>query len=96
MTGEGDSTRSVPIDPSLVAILCCPETRQPVSLLDAASLERLNQKIASGALQNKGGHEVNDPLDGGFIRSDHAVVYPIRDSIPIMLIEEGISTDGIL
>ena len=96
MTGEGDSTRSVPIDPSLVAILCCPETRQPVSLLDAASLERLNQKIASGALQNKGGHEVTDPLDGGFIRSDHAVVYPIRDSIPIMLIEEGIPTDGIL
>lgn len=96
MTREGDSTRPVPIDPSLVAILCCPETRQPVSLLDAASLERLNQKIAAGALQNKDGTVVNDPLDGGFIRSDHSVVYPIRDSIPIMLIGEGIPTDGIL
>ena len=96
MTREGDSTRPVPIDPSLVAILCCPETRQPVSLLDAASLERLNQKIAAGALQNKGGTVVNDPLDGGFIRSDRSVVYPIRDSIPIMLIGEGIPTDGIL
>lgn len=96
MTREGDSTRSVPIDPSLVAILCCPETRQPVSLLDAASLARLNQKIVAGALQNKGGTVVNDPLDGGFIRSDRSVVYPIRDSIPIMLIGEGIPTDGIL
>lgn len=96
MTREGDSTRSVPIDPSLVAILCCPETRQPVSLLDAASLERLNQNIAAGALQNKGGTVVNDPLDGGFIRSDRSMVYPIRDSIPIMLIGEGIPTDGIL
>jgi len=96
MTREGDSTRPVPIDPSLVAILCCPETRQPVSLLDAASLARLNQNIAAGALQNKGGTVVNDPLDGGFIRSDRSVVYPIRDSIPIMLIGEGIPTDGIL
>ena len=96
MTREGDSTRPMPIDPSLVAILCCPETRQPVSLLDAASLARLNQNIAAGALQNKGGTVVNDPLDGGFIRSDRSVVYPIRDSIPIMLIEEGIPTNGIL
>lgn len=96
MTREGDSTRPMPIDPSLVAILCCPETRQPVSLLDAASLARLNQNIAAGALQNKGGTVVNDPLDGGFIRSDRSVVYPIRDSIPIMLIGEGIPTDGIL
>lgn len=96
MSGEGESSQSVPIDPSLVAILCCPETKQAISLVDAASLERLNRKIAAGELQNKGGTVVKDPLDGGLIRSDNTVVYPIRDTIPIMLIEEGIPTEGIL
>ena len=64
--------------------------------LDAASLEILNRKIADGELQNKGGNLVKEPLDGGVIRSDKQVAYPIREMIPIMLIEEGIPLDGIL
>ena len=32
----------------------------------------------------------------GLIRSDKKVTYPIRETIPIMLIEEGIPIDGIL
>jgi len=39
---------------------------------------------------------VKDPLDGGLLRSDKQVAYPIREMIPIMLIEEGIPTAGLL
>ena len=67
-----------------------------MTLLDAASLEILNRKIANGELQNTGGNLVKEPLDGGLIRSDKKVAYPIRETIPIMLIEEGIPIDGIL
>ncbi len=67
-----------------------------MTLLDAASLEILNRKIANGEVQNTGGNLVKEPLDGGLIRSDKKVTYPIRETIPIMLIEEGIPIDGIL
>lgn len=96
MLPDGDSTTATLIDPALLDILCCPETKQAMTLLDAVSLEVLNRKIANGELQNTGGNLVKEPLHGGLIRSDKKVAYPIREMIPIMLIEEGIPTDGIL
>ncbi len=96
MSPNGSSSPASPIDPTLLEILCCPETKQAMTLLDAASLEILNRKIADGELHNKGGNMVKEPLDGGLLRSDKKVTYPIRETIPIMLIEEGILIDGIL
>ena len=74
----------------LLAILCCPETKQGVRLLDQAVVERLNQRISKGKLKTKGGQLLTEKIDGGLVRIDNTVVYPIRDQIPIMLIEEGI------
>ena len=96
MSPDSDSAQAMPLDPALLEILCCPETKQAMTLLDAASLEILNRKIANGEVQNTGGNLVKEPLDGGLIRSDKKVTYPIRETIPIMLIEEGIPIDGIL
>ena len=78
------------IDPNLLAILCCPETKQPVSLLDEARLLTMNRHIEEGTVKNKGGVPVKEPLDGALLRSDNNLIYPIRENIPIMLIEEGI------
>ena len=33
------------IDPSLLAILCCPETKQPVSLIDEEQLTTLTRPL---------------------------------------------------
>ena len=96
MSPDGDSDPAMPLDPALLEILCCPETKQAMTLLDAASLDVLNRKIANRELQNKGGNPVKEPLDGGLIRNDKKVTYPIREKIPIMLVEEGIPLDGIL
>lgn len=74
----------------LLAILCCPETKQEVCLLESAVVERLNQRISRGELKTKGGQTVTEKIDGGLLRKDKTVAYPIRDQIPIMLIEEGI------
>lgn len=81
------------IDPSLLAILCCPETKQPVSLIDEEQLTTINQKIDRGLLKNKSGCQVKERLDGALLRSDKNLIYPIREHIPIMLIEEGIPLD---
>ena len=90
MVEEKETPNKGIIDKDLLAILCCPETKQEVSLLDSPTLNQLNVEIEKGELQNKAGHPVKEKLDGGLIRNDGKVVYPIRDQIPIMLIEEGI------
>jgi len=81
------------IDKDLLAILCCPETKQPVSIADVTLIKKLNEAVARGALKNQGKKSVADPLDGGLVRADQKILYPIRENIPVMLIEEGIPLD---
>ncbi|MBA0914325.1 MAG: hypothetical protein H0Z54_00950 [Nitrospira sp.] len=78
------------IDKDLLAILCCPDTKQDVSLADEALIATLNEAVRRGQLKNKANKLVTEPLDGGLIRSDRTMLYPIRENIPVMLIEEGI------
>ena len=78
------------VDQSLLDILVCPETKQPLKVADAGLIERLNASIREGSLTSRGGQVVTDPLSEGLVREDGAVLYPVRDDIPIMLIDEAI------
>ena len=80
----------MPVDPELLEILVCPETRQPVSLASEALLATLNARIKAGELRNRGGEAVSAPLEEGLVREDGRILYPVDDSIPVMLIEESI------
>ncbi len=81
------------VDPELLEILVCPETHQPVRSAGAELLDRLNDAIRSGGVTNRNGDAVSEPLDEGLIREDDKVLYPVRDDIPIMLIDEAIELD---
>lgn len=83
------------IDKELLAILCCPETKQAVSLAEEALIQKLNAAIVRGELKNVGKRPVSGELDGGLIRADRKIVYPVRANIPVMLIEEGIPLEQI-
>ena len=87
---ELDPGGQIRLDPELLEILVCPETRQPVSLAPEGLLASLNQKIQAGELRNRGGQSVSDPLQEGLLREDGRILYPVDDSIPVMLIEESI------
>jgi uncharacterized protein YbaR (Trm112 family) len=78
------------IDAELVNILACPESKEPVTLAEPAVIERINAAIRAGKLRNRGGEAVTEPIDGGLVRADGRYLYPIRDDIPIMLVEEAI------
>lgn len=82
------------IDKELLAILACPETHQPLAEADAALLARVNARIKAGGAKNVGGAAVTEPLEAGLVRSDGRIVYPIRDEIPVLLIDEGIPISG--
>lgn len=78
------------IDQELLEILACPATRQPLRLATADELARVNGLVASGACQNVGGARVEAALTEGLVREDGTVLYPVREDIPVLLIDEGI------
>ena len=78
------------IDRELLEILVCPETKQPVRLAESALVNRINAAISAGGVTNRGGDAVQEAISGGLIREDGKLLYPIRDDIPIMLIDEAI------
>jgi len=59
------------MDASLLDLLCCPETHQPLRLATAGELERLGESAA-------------------LVRDDGLAAYPIRDDIPLLVLEEQI------
>ena len=44
--------------------------------------------------QNRGGELVTEPVREGLVREDGLFLYPVRDDIPIMLIDEAIPLEG--
>lgn len=80
-------------DQELLEILACPEDKTPVRLAESGEIEALNERIRSGSVKNRGGDPVTDPLEAGLVREDGRFLYPIRDEIPIMLIDEAIPLD---
>lgn len=74
----------------LLKMLVCPETRLPLVPADPELMNRLNQAITEGLLKNRGGQTVRGLLQGGLVREDRAVLYPVIDGIPVMLVDEGI------
>jgi uncharacterized protein YbaR (Trm112 family) len=95
MTEHPGGRRTVHVDKDLLAILCCPETKLEVSLADDSLIEKLNDAVSRGTLKNKAKKPVTELLDGGLVRADRKILYPIREDIPVMLIEEGIPLDEI-
>ena len=81
------------IDKELLEILVCPQSHMPLRLADAPLMARLNRAIAAGRICNEAGRPVEDSLQGGLVRQDRALLYPIMDDIPVLLVEEAIRLD---
>jgi uncharacterized protein YbaR (Trm112 family) len=81
-------------DAGLLEILCCPETHQQLALAAPSALEQINRQIAGGRLKNRAGQAVTGKIDGGLVRADGKYLYPLRQNIPILLVDEAIPLAG--
>lgn len=79
------------IDKDLLAILICPESHQPLAEADAELLARVNERIAKGGAKNQGGAALSERVEAGLVRADKQRLYPIKDGIPLLLVDEGIA-----
>lgn len=82
----------MPIPNSLLDILCCPVSKEPLGTLDQRRLKLVNQHIAAGKAQYTDGEPVDTALSDGLITRDGKVIYAIVDGIPVLLPERGIGT----
>ena len=74
----------------VLSILRCPETRQALVIAEAAVVERLNEQVAAGSLRNAGDQPLTVKLDGGLVRADGQALYPVRNKVPLLLVDEAI------
>ncbi len=77
--------------PELLQILRCPETRQSLRVAEPPVVEQLNAQVASGQLRNATGQPVTVKLDGGLVRTDGKALYPVRQNVPVLLVDEAIT-----
>ena len=78
------------ISKDLLQLLVCPENRTPVHEADASLISQLNERIGRGDLVNREGRAVTEALEGGLVREDGTLLYPVREGIPVMLLGEAI------
>ena len=81
------------IRPELLKMLVCPENHTSLEVASSELMAKINRAVATGRLTNKAGRKVEKPFDAGLVRADHAVLYPIVDEIPLMLVDEAIPLD---
>jgi uncharacterized protein YbaR (Trm112 family) len=81
------------ISKELLDILCCPETKEDLILIEESLLKKINNLIAAQKIKNRAGQIVKEAIQGGLIRKDRKVVYPIREDIPVMLIDEALPVE---
>ncbi len=79
------------ISPELLQILRCPETHQKLVPLLPAQIGEINTHIRAGKLKNRRGDVVSQNVDGGLVREDGKSFFPIRQNIPVLLIDEAIA-----
>ena len=93
---EAIAARAVMVNPELLEILVCPETKQGLKPAGAEVLKVVNDAVQAGKLVNQGGERVKTPIEEGLVREDGKVLYPVMDDIPVMLLDEAIRLDSLL
>lgn len=79
------------LDSRLLDIICCPVTHSPLERLGADDLQRLNALIGEAKIVNRGEEVLADALEEALVTRDGKLAYPVRDGIPVLLGEQGIS-----
>ena len=74
----------------ILTLLCCPETGQTLAAASPEQVSRIEALRMAGTLRDRTGRPVADKLDAGLVRSDGQWLFPVRDGIPVLLLDEAL------
>ena len=84
------------MDPNLLNIICCPVTREKLSIATSKQLEFINTEIANSVLKKLDGSIAEKPQSKALINVTKTLLYPIEEDIPILLENEAVNLKGIV
>jgi uncharacterized protein YbaR (Trm112 family) len=74
----------------LLFLLRCPESKQRLSVASPEQLAALESARTAGALRDRAGNAVSEPVLAGLVRADGMLLFPIRDGIPVLLLDQAL------
>lgn len=78
------------IDSELLKILCCPATKQTLRAATSSELQTVRDLQGAGTLKNHAGEQVRESIEEALVTGDGKILYPVRQNIPVMLVDESI------
>jgi len=85
------------ISEDLLGVIACPETKQDLVIAEQDLVDKINSLIETGELLDRSKQKVTEKIDGGLIpKEDRKYLYPIRNEIPILLVDESMALENIL
>ena len=74
----------------VLELLQCPLTGKKLSFASDQMILRVNEAIANGNARDRLEQKVSQKIDGGLVTEEEAWIYPIREEIPTLVVEEAI------
>ena len=84
------------MDPNLLNIICCPVTREKLSIVTSKQLEFINTEIVKNNLIKLDGSIAEKPQSKALINATKTLLYPIEEDIPILLEGKAIEIKGMV
>lgn len=81
------------IPDDFLGLLRCPATGQPLAWADAELLAQANLRLAATEKQGEAADDPAtrpEPLAAALVRADRKILYPIRDGIPVLLVDAAV------
>ena len=74
----------------VLELLQCPLSGKKLSLASDQMILRVNEAIANGDARDRIEQKVSQKIDGGLVTDEGVWLYPIREEIPTLVVEEAI------